>query len=128
MKMMASLGAVLIAAMVGWAGIAKRASAETHAVVGAGTKVSAMANPQSAAGLYTTYCAKCHGADGKAQTPQGKETGAKDFTSARWKSRTSVEEAAATIRDGYQDMPSYKKRMTAAQIQSLAQYVKSFPH
>ena len=98
------------------------------AAVAASAVLSASAAPQTAAALYATYCAKCHGADGKAGTQQGKATGAQDFTSARWKSRTSVGDAAATIRDGYQDMPSYKKRLTAAQIQSLAQYTKSFPH
>jgi mono/diheme cytochrome c family protein len=90
--------------------------------------VPVRASAAQAGTLYATYCVKCHGADGKGQTQQGKATGAQDFNSARWKSRTSVDDAAATIRDGYQDMPSYKKRLTAAQIQSLAQYVKSFPH
>jgi mono/diheme cytochrome c family protein len=121
MKTLFSLSAILFAAVVGFAGMNSQPSATV-------VRASATADRQTAAGLYTTYCVKCHGTDGKGQTPQGKATGAQDFTSARWKSRTSLEDAAATVRDGYQDMPSYKKRLTAAQIQSLAQYVKSFPH
>lgn len=121
MKMFASMCAVLVAAVIGWVGIGNHGSSSS-------ATINRKAVPQTAASLYATYCAKCHGADGKAGTPQGKSTGAQDFTSARWKSRTSLEDAAATIRDGYQDMPSYKKRLTAAQIQSLAQYTKSFPH
>lgn len=122
MKTLASVGTILIAAMMGVAGMA-------FAPAGApASSTPVVIERDATSSLYATYCAKCHGADGKAGTAQGKSTGAQDFTSARWKSRTSVDDAAATIRDGYQDMPSYKKRLTAAQIQSLAQYTKSFPH
>lgn len=128
MKMFASICAVLVAAVLGWAGLAAPAAAEIRTARASSPSAAATGIAQSAASLFNTHCAKCHGTDGKAQTQQGKATGARDFNSPRWKARTSVEEAAAAIRDGYEEMPSYKKRFTAAQIQALAEYSKSFPH
>jgi mono/diheme cytochrome c family protein len=81
-----------------------------------------------AAALYAQYCAKCHGADGRGQTNQGKALGARDFNNPRWKARTSVDDAVITIRDGEDDMPAYNRRLSTAQIRSLAEYVKNFPH
>lgn len=125
MKMFASIGAVLIAAVLGLVGIgARTAEAQDAPRIATGN----IRTPRTTAGLYSAYCAKCHGADGRAQTDQGKATGARDFTNPRWKARTSVEEAAAAIRDGDGEMPAYKRRLTTAQIQALAEYTKSFPH
>lgn len=117
MKTVLSLSAVLAAVVIGWTGIAARTAPPAAAT-----------SKQTAAALYATHCVKCHGSDGKGNTAKGKELGARDFTSDRWWSRTTVNEAAASIRDGYEDMPSYKRKLTAAQIQSLAVYVKSFKH
>ena len=126
MKTIASMVAVLLTAVVGWAGMSSQ-----FATPDTGTVTASQPSPVSqvnAAALFGTYCVKCHGTDGRGQTKQGKLLDAQDFTDAHWKSVTSVGDAEATIRDGYRDMPSYKKRLTAAQIRALAEYAKGFPH
>jgi mono/diheme cytochrome c family protein len=126
MKMILSVVAVLLTAVVGWAGMSSRSVvAETGSLNLSGPVTVSQVN---AAALYGTYCAKCHGTDGQGQTKQGKLLDAQDFTDAHWKSATSLSDAEATIRDGYRDMPSYKKRLTAPQIRALAEYSKGFPH
>lgn len=76
----------------------------------------AAASPRS---LYLQHCAACHGANGKAQTALGKKFEADDLTA----SNASVSKIIRYITNGRGDMPSFKKKMTAAQISSLAAYV-----
>ena len=124
MKMFASICAVIVA-VAGLVGIETRIIEAQDAPRTGGGNTSA---PRSTEELYSAYCAKCHGADGRAQTEQGQATSARDFTGERWKARTSVEAAAAAIRAGDGQMPAFKRRLSEAQIQALAEYVKSFPH
>ncbi len=72
--------------------------------------------------LYISNCARCHGADGKGNTQLGQELGVPDLTiTARRMSLTRVKNI---ITKGDGDMPSYKKKLKAAQIASLANYVR----
>lgn len=70
--------------------------------------------------LYVQNCARCHGADGKAQTALGKKLDANDITG-----HISTAKVIRTVTNGKGDMPSFKKRLTAAQIKSIAGYVHS---
>ena len=83
------------------------------------TTVSSInASPRS---LYVQYCSKCHGSDGRAQTAKGIEMEADDLTT----SNASTDKIIRVITNGKAKMPSFKKKMTTAQIKSLAGYVHS---
>lgn len=70
--------------------------------------------------LYVQNCAKCHGADGKAQTTLGKKLGADDISGG-----ITTSKVIRTATNGRGDMPSFKKRLTKAQISAIAGYVHS---
>lgn len=70
--------------------------------------------------LYVQNCARCHGADGHAQTDLGKKLEAVDISGHQ-----SSAKVIRTVTSGRGDMPSFKKRLTAAQIKQIAGYVHS---
>ena len=78
----------------------------------------------SGAAVYAQNCARCHGADGRAQTPKGRETDAVDLTSDDWSPDTARDERIVT--NGKQSMPAFKKKLTPAQISSVVQYIRRF--
>jgi mono/diheme cytochrome c family protein len=70
--------------------------------------------------LFKQYCAKCHGEDGKASTPKGKQLSARDFTDAEWQAGESDEELIKSVTEGKEDdMPPFGKKLTKEQIESL---------
>jgi len=73
--------------------------------------------------IYTANCARCHGADGRANTPKGKELDATDLTSD-W--NRDEARAVRIVTNGKGDMPSFKKRLNARQIKSVVAYVRRF--
>ncbi len=74
--------------------------------------------------LYLQHCSKCHGADGRADTPKGRETDADDLTSASTK-RASTAKILRVITAGKGDMPGFGKKLTAAQIRQIAGYIRT---
>lgn len=86
--------------------------------VAAAAAASEAASPRT---LYLQNCARCHGANGKAQTELGKRLEADDLTT----SSASTAKIIRTITNGRGDMPSFKKKLTTAQIVSIAGYVRS---
>ena len=76
------------------------------------------ASPRS---LYVQNCARCHGSNGKAQTSLGRRLEADDLTT----STASEAKVVRTITNGRGKMPAFRKKLSAAQIQLLAGYVKS---
>ena len=77
----------------------------------------------SSQSLYARHCAECHGTDGRARTAKGKRAGATDLTSD-W----NADEARGIrlITNGRDEMPSFKKKLTAAEIRSVWNYVLRF--
>jgi mono/diheme cytochrome c family protein len=69
--------------------------------------------------LFKQYCAKCHGEDGKAQTPKGKQMKARDFTDAEFQSGESDSELIKSVTEGKDDMPPFGKKLTPEQISGL---------
>lgn len=69
--------------------------------------------------LFKEYCAKCHGEDGKANTPKGKQLMAQDFTDADWQAEETDEELIKIVTRGGEDMPPFGKKLTKEQIESL---------
>ena len=75
---------------------------------------------------FSTYCAVCHGDDGKAQTEKGKEKGARDFTNKKWQKSVDDERLEKSITNGKGKMPSFKGKLEDAQIHDLVKEVRSF--
>ena len=80
--------------------------------------------PNDGAAVYRRSCAVCHGADGRAQTKKGQQTGATDLTSEDWE----PDEARDTriINQGKKDMPAFKRTLKPAQIKSVVAYIRRF--
>ncbi len=68
--------------------------------------------------IYASNCARCHGADGKGQTVVGQSLDTPDLT-AQSLSAASV---ARIVSKGKGSMPSFGKKLTKAQIASVAAY------
>ena len=86
--------------------------------------VAATAQAQgSAADLYKTKCAVCHGADGAGDTAMGKKTGAHDFRSPEIQKMTDAQLIEVTTK-GKDKMPGYDKKLTADQIKGLVAYIR----
>jgi mono/diheme cytochrome c family protein len=71
--------------------------------------------------LYNVNCARCHGADGKGNTQVGQEMGVPDLST----SRISSARIKQIIAKGDGDMPGFGKKLKAAQINSLTNYVRA---
>ena len=75
--------------------------------------------------LYVQNCAKCHGSDGRADTAKGRELDADDLTTSKVQNMNTAK-LIRIITDGKGDMPGMGKKLTAAQIRSIAGYVRVF--
>ncbi len=74
--------------------------------------------------LYRKHCASCHGNNGRSQTKKGRELEADDLTTADVKS-DSIDKIKRIISNGKADMPGFKKKLSASQITSIANYIKT---
>jgi cytochrome c6 len=72
--------------------------------------------------IYTANCAKCHGADGRAKTAKGKRAGATDLTSD-W--NRDEARGIRIITNGKGEMPSFKGKLSPAEIRSVFNYVST---
>lgn len=78
---------------------------------------------QSGAAIYAAHCATCHGSDGRARTAKGKRTGATDFT-GDW--NTDEARGIRIITNGKSEMPSFKRKLKANEINAVFAYVLRF--
>ena len=70
--------------------------------------------------LFVQRCAKCHGEDGRAQTPKGLKMKARDFTDAEFqKGKTDAQLIDSVTNGTEKDMPPFGKVLTAAEIENL---------
>ncbi len=77
--------------------------------------------------LYKQKCSKCHGADGSGDTSMGRIFNAPDFTDGGWWAKhPNTAERVSAITRGKKNMPAFGKKLTKAQIASLANYVQRF--
>jgi len=77
---------------------------------------------QSGADLYKSKCQMCHGADGTGNTPAGKSTKVRSFSSDDVK-KMSDDDLIAVTTNGKNKMPAYKGKLTDDQIKSLIAYI-----
>ena len=82
----------------------------------------------SAKVLYLENCARCHGADGRGETPMGKVFAATNLADANWwkKERVSDKRLVAAIRDGRNQMPAFGKKLSKEEIAALVMFVRTF--
>jgi mono/diheme cytochrome c family protein len=80
--------------------------------------------------LFNRNCARCHGADGRGDTPSGHLFKAPDFTDADWWKKnsdtTNVRDLRSIVRRGKGSMPGFGKKLTVSQINLLVERVRSF--
>lgn len=84
--------------------------------------ISSVETATSPRSLYVSNCARCHGLDGKSQKPLGKKLKADDISGG-----TSVSKTVRLVTNGKGKMPSFKRKLTAEQINQIAGYVETLP-
>ena len=119
MKSTTSRAAFVAAALLSFAGVL--ASGATPMT---GAALPGQAGDVAAATLYAKHCATCHGNDGRAKTFKGKFKKTRDLTDAQWQAEVSDERLFNSITQGRGKMPSFKKKLSAAQIESLVAHAR----
>lgn len=80
--------------------------------------------------LFNRNCARCHGADGRSDAPQGRLFNAPDFTDPNWWKKNSSVAGARSLRSivarGKAGMPGFGKKLTRAEINLLVNRIRSF--
>ena len=80
--------------------------------------------------LYRTNCARCHGADGRGDTPLGHTYNSPDFTDNAWWQKhsdiTSTKSLVSIVMNGKGGMPAFGKKLKSAEIKALVNYVRKF--
>jgi len=80
--------------------------------------------------LFRQNCARCHGAEGRGDTPLGKTLNAPDFTDTDWWQKhsdiTSSKSLAGIVNHGKGGMPAFGKKLTRTEINLLVGYVRKF--
>jgi mono/diheme cytochrome c family protein len=114
-------GLFLLAAISGLAGLGA-GCASTNTL--AGQQAGFQKDKVDAPGLFTENCANCHGQDGRARTLHGRLVGAQNFTDVRW--QASDEEIIHAIKTGPRLMPAFQKKLSTAEIEALAAFVRTF--
>src|SRR6266404_4189523 len=80
--------------------------------------------------LFRNNCARCHGADGRGDTPLGHTYNTPDFTDAEWWRKhsniTSTGSLISIVTHGQGGMPAFGKKLTRTQIRLLVSHVRKF--
>ena len=70
--------------------------------------------------LFVQKCAKCHGEDGRADTPKGRKMKAQNFTDPDFQQHKKDAQLIEAVTNGTdKDMPPFGKVLTPQQIESL---------
>jgi mono/diheme cytochrome c family protein len=80
--------------------------------------------------LFKTNCARCHGADGRGDTPLGHTYNSPDFTDGEWWRKhsdiTSTRSLVSIVTKGKGGMPAFGKKLKSSDIKLLVSYVRRF--
>jgi len=80
--------------------------------------------------LFRNNCARCHGADGRGDTPLGQTFSTPDFTDAEWWRKnsdiTSSRSLTTIVSRGKARMPAFGKKLKPQEITGLVNYVRRF--
>jgi mono/diheme cytochrome c family protein len=93
----------------------------------------AIARPRSGqqvGDLFRNNCARCHGADGRGDTPLGHTYKTPDFTDPEWWQKhsniTSSASLVSIVSHGKGGMPAFGKKLSHTEIRRLVGYVRRF--
>jgi mono/diheme cytochrome c family protein len=85
---------------------------------------------QQVGDLFRNNCARCHGADGRGDTPLGHTYKAPDFTDPEWWQKHSNLTTSASlvliVSHGKGGMPAFGKKLSRTEIRRLVGYVRRF--
>ena len=85
---------------------------------------------QQAGDLFRNNCARCHGADGRGDTPLGQTYKAPDFTDPEWWEKhsniTTSASLVSIVSNGKGGMPAFGKKLSRTEIRRLVGYVRRF--
>ena len=94
------------------------------------TKAQSKRSSTLAVDLFRTNCARCHGADGRGNTPLGHTYNAPEFTDAEWWRKhsdiTSTGQLVSIVNHGKGGMPAFGKKLKPSEIKLLVNYVRRF--
>ena len=94
------------------------------------TKAQSKRSSTLAVDLFRTNCARCHGADGRGDTPLGHTYNAPEFTDAEWWRKhsdiTSTGQLVSIVSHGKGGMPAFGKKLRPSEIKLLVNYVRRF--
>ena len=80
--------------------------------------------------LFRSNCARCHGADGRSDTPLGHTYSAPDFTDPEWWRKhsgiTSTVRLVSIVSRGKGRMPAFGNKLKRKEIKLLVNYVRRF--
>jgi|ERR1051326_1319715 cytochrome c5 len=80
--------------------------------------------------LFRTNCARCHGADGRGDTPLGHTYNAPDFTDPDWWRKhpefSSAARLVSIVNHGKGGMPAFVKKLKPSEVKALVNYVRRF--
>jgi cytochrome c6 len=76
------------------------------------------------ADVYKAKCASCHGADGKGDTPAGKNMKVKDLASDDVQKQSDAD-LAGVIEKGKKPMPGYEGKIPKDQIDGLVKWIRT---
>src|ERR1041385_1789266 len=93
-------------------------------LIDSATTNATAAEPFDASAIYNNQCAKCHGRDGRAKSLHAKHVHARDLTAADWQDDVSDERIFNSTSNGKGKMPSFKKKLSENDINSLVTYVR----
>jgi len=87
-------------------------------------------NSTNVVNIFRTNCARCHGADGRGDTPLGQTYQAPNFTNDRWwrtnSKITGTRSLVSIVSNGKGGMPAFGKKLKPSEIKSLVNYVRRF--
>ena len=82
-------------------------------------------NNQDVQVLFEKHCASCHGKDGRAKTFKAKLNRARNLTDPKWQDSVTDERIFNSIANGRGKMPSFNKKLSDADIDKLAAYIRT---
>ena len=93
-------------------------------------KRSARLRGADVAELFRNNCARCHGADGRGQTPSGELYKAPDLTDEEWWRKHSdinnTRKLIGIVTHGKGAMPAFGKKLKRSEISQLVNYARRF--
>ncbi|WP_352431271.1 c-type cytochrome [Pyrinomonas sp.] len=83
--------------------------------------------PEAARGkeLYLQNCARCHGSDGRGETPLGRRLQASDLTDPEWQWEMSDRRIAEVITNGEERMPAFGRKLSAEDVALVVAHVRT---